>query len=218
MMRQRRRGSAISTRRVTTGSSPAGPEEVASGEASRSRRSLALGLLVTLAGCSASPTPLQAPSWGADEAETHEQPSRELNCADSIDALDSLEDYPDYTQVLGAVALPSARADREPLQSVAQHSPMEFEYFGKFGLLTRGDAAARISVNDPDLARISWGEASDDSAVVELHVPACGGEGWHVFPGGVRTTEPMCLPLTVVSNGQRESVELALGTPCEQAA
>ena len=202
MMRQRRRGSAISTGRVTTGSSPAGPEEVGTGEASRSRRSLALGLLITLAGCSAAPPPPQAPSSVADAAETNQQLSGELDCAETIDAFDTLEEHPDYTQVLGAVALPSARADREPLQSVAQHGPTEFEYFAKFGLLTRGDGKARINVNDPDHARISWGQASDDSAVVELHVPACGGGGWHVFPGGIRTTEPMCLSLTVVSNGQ----------------
>ena len=215
MMRQRRRGSAISTQRVRSSDSPT-EHEIPLGQASRQRRSLALGLLVSLAGCSAAPTPA-APHPGAEEVETREQPSRELDCADSIDAFDDLEEYPDYTQLLDAVALPSARADHEPLQSVAQEGPTEFEYFAKFGLLTRGDASARINVDDPDRARISWGNFSEDSDVVELHLPGCGGGGWHAFPGGVRTTEPMCLSLTVASNGQHETVELALGTSCEHA-
>jgi len=162
-------------------------------------------------------TPPEAPRPGAQEAETREGLSRELDCADRIDAFDNLEEHPDYMPLLDAVALPLARAGHEPLQSVAQEGSTEFEYFAKFGLLTRGDASARINVDDPGRARISWGNFSEHAGVVELHLPACGGGGWHAFPGGVRTTEPMCLSLTVVSNGQHETVELALGASCEHA-
>src|SRR5699024_11380770 len=104
--------------------------------------------------------------------------------------------------LLEAVALPSARADHEPLQSVAQEGPTEFEYFAKFGLLTRGDASARINVDDPDRARISWGNFSEDSDVVELHLPGCGGGGGHAFPGGAGTAEPRCLCVHGARQGQ----------------
>src|SRR5699024_3144172 len=103
MMRQRRRGSAISTQRVRSSDSPT-EHEIPLGQASRQRRSLALGLLVSLAGCSAAPPPA-APHPGAEEVETREQPSRELDCADSIDAFDDLEEYADYKQVLAAVCV-----------------------------------------------------------------------------------------------------------------
>src|SRR5699024_1383445 len=190
--------------------------EIPLGQASRQRRSLALGLLVSLAGCSAAPTP-EAPHPGAEEVETREQPSRELDCADSIDAFDDLEEYPDYTQLLDAVALPSARADHEPLQSVAQEGPAEFEYFAKFGLLTRGDASARINVDDPDRARISWGNFSEDCDCGEGHMRGCSGGGWYDCPSGGQTAESMFLSLTVASNGQHETVEVSLRAPCEYA-
>jgi hypothetical protein len=93
------------------------------------------------------------------------------------------------------------------------------ELFAKQGLTVRPGHAVDLIVPSDWTDRLSIGWGAPSTPTRHLHVPACPAnrdapEAWLVFSGGYLTARPACVPLLITTDGRRQQVSVAVGTPC----
>lgn len=122
--------------------------------------------------------------------------------------------------VLGVVALPASPWMRRALQTARSGLPdPRARLFAKEGLVIRAGARLRLIVAQRlrDRLSIGWGNAGEGHRGSTIAVDACSGPRgarWLGYAGGYFVRDPMCAPLIVDANGQRQQVQIGIGKAC----
>jgi hypothetical protein len=123
--------------------------------------------------------------------------------------------------VLGIVALPASPWTRRALQTARSglRDPRA-RLFAKEGLVIRAGARFRLIVAPRmrDRLSISWGNAGEGHRGSTIAVDGCSGPRgakWLAYAGGYFVRDPMCAPLIVAANRQRQRVQIGIGKACE---
>ncbi len=160
---------------------------------------------VLLAGCG---------SAGKHQSRLVSQGSPSLACGQYID---THRPTPDYTVVLGVVALPTA-PKAVALQTSASGDP-SIRLFAKTGLLIRTGTKFELAIPPAWDGRLRIGWANGPARpgpglLVSCHPYPGDGSGWLAYPGGFWLRRPACVPLLVKTRGRSRRVQIGLGTPC----
>ena len=188
-----------------------------------------VALLLSLAGCMAGSTSSNPASAQRRSTEGHgstvvgtkpaaapaQIDTQTLPCGGSID------DQPpphDWQVVLGVVALPtSPKAAALQTGSTGEPAPA-LRLFAKTGLVIKAGVTFELvapSLHDNRVA-IGWGGSPSipSRRVVVTTCADVGGTGWLAYPGGYWLDQVGCIPLTIRSGTEEQSVALGLGAPC----
>ena len=135
-----------------------------------------------------------------------------LRCQDAIHSQPSPDE--DQITLFNEVALP-----KNALQANRSGEPdPSARLLAKNGLEIVSESSFMLSVPDDWIGRVSIGWGSPPIRTMHLYVPVCheviSGNRWLVFAGGFWVAEPSCLPLSVNSESQQETVQIGVGTAC----
>ncbi|HSC03091.1 MAG TPA: hypothetical protein VLC49_07220 [Solirubrobacteraceae bacterium] len=144
------------------------------------------------------------------------QRSPSLDCAQYID---TRPPTPDYTVVLGVVALPIA-----PKSAALQTGPSGLpdpssRLFAKTGLLIRTGTKFELVIPPAWAGRLWIGWANGPARpgpglLVNCHPYPADRSGWLAYPGGFWLRRPACVPLLIKTGARSRRVQVGLGTPC----
>jgi hypothetical protein len=121
----------------------------------------------------------------------------------------------DHAIVLGAVALPTARA----LQTARTGLTSDARLWAKDGLFVSTDAAVELRVPDEWRGKLSfiWGQPADRH-LERIRIPACattrGASTWLAFTGGYFVADPACVAIIVTVGQAQQRVQIGVGAPC----
>ena len=123
--------------------------------------------------------------------------------------------------LLGVVELPASPWTPRALQTARSglRDPRA-RLFAKEGLVIRAGARFRLIVQRELRGRLSigWGNAREGHRGSTIAVDACSGPRgakWLAYAGGYFVRDPMCAPLIVAANEQRQRVQIGIGKACE---
>jgi len=122
--------------------------------------------------------------------------------------------------ILGVVALPASPWTRRALGAARSglRDPSA-RLFAKQGLVIRAGARFRLIVPRGwrDRLTIGWGNAGEGHWGSTIAVDACSGPRgakWLAYAGGYFVRDPICAPLVVAADGQRQRVQIGIGRAC----
>jgi hypothetical protein len=144
------------------------------------------------------------------------QRSPSLACGQYID---TRPPTPDYTVVLGVVALPIAPRAAALQTAISDSADPSARLFSKTGLLIRTGTRFELAI-PPAWAgrlRIGWanGPAQPGPGLeVNCHPHPGDRSGWLAYPGGFWLRHPACVPLLIKTATRSRRVQIGLGTPC----
>ena len=133
--------------------------------------------------------------------------------------IDTRAPTPDYTIVLGVVAMPTAPRS-SALQTGTWGSPdPATRLFAKAGLLIRTGRRFVLAIPPAWAGRLRIGWANGPARpgpglVVNCHSYPGDRSGWLAYPGGFWLRHPACVPLLIKTGTRSQRVHIGLGTPC----
>jgi hypothetical protein len=133
--------------------------------------------------------------------------------------IDTRPPTPNYTVVLGVVALPIAPKAVALQTAISGLPDPSTRLFSKTGLLIRTGTKSELAI-PPAWAgrmRIGWanGPARPGPGLqVNCHPYPGDRSGWLAYPGGFWLGHPACVPLLIKTGGRTQRVQIGLGTPC----
>jgi hypothetical protein len=139
-----------------------------------------------------------------------------LACGEYIDTRPPL---PDYTVVLGVVALPIAPKAAALQTATSGLSDPSARLFSKTGLQIKAGTRFELAIPPAWAGRLRIGWANGPARpgpglVVDCHPYPRDPSGWLAYPGGFWLRHPACVPLLIEAGGRTERVHIGLGTPC----
>jgi hypothetical protein len=139
-----------------------------------------------------------------------------LACENFIDHRDGPP--PDYENVLGVVALPTASRTAALQTSATSGGDPAVRLYAKTGLVIRAGTTFDLVVPEEakDMVSLGWGNGPiTPSRRVRVSCPSRPTPNqWLAYPGGYWLPWPACVPLIVRAGGREKRVHLGLGTPC----
>jgi hypothetical protein len=144
------------------------------------------------------------------------QRSPSLACRQYID---TRRPTPDYTVVLGVVALPIAPRSAALQTWPSGESDPSTRLFAKTGLLIKTGTKFDLAIPPAWAGRLRIGWANGPARpgpglLVNCHPSAGDRSGWLAYPGGFWLRHPACVPLLIETAGRSQRVQIGLGTPC----
>ncbi len=136
-----------------------------------------------------------------------------IDCSSYIEEIDQLPES--AIPVLGRVAFPTAPV--ETGRAGDEGSPYAGYRFAKFGLLVRVDQKLVLQVPHTGAVLMEWGRMEQPRRpATRLWIGPCPGAGteWLAFAGGLWVQEPMCVPITVTSDGKQGQAWVGVDTGC----
>ena len=122
---------------------------------------------------------------------------------------------PDYSIILGVVALPTGRALQANPDSLEDGTSA---LFAKDGLLFKMGTAFDLSVSSEWTGRLAMGWGSPATPLRDVHVPVCTPTGaqtaWVDLGGGYLLRSPACVTVIVTVGAAQEPVQIGIGAPC----
>jgi hypothetical protein len=133
--------------------------------------------------------------------------------------IDTRRPTPDYTVVLGVVALPIAPKAAALQTGPSGGSDPSTRLFAKTGLLIRTGTRFELAIPPAWAGRLRIGWANgpaqpEPGLLVSCHPYPGDRSGWLAYPGGFWVRHPACVPLLIETGGRRRRVQIGLGTPC----
>ena len=123
---------------------------------------------------------------------------------------------PNFTVVLGVVAVPAAPKFANALQTTRTYGGERFRLFAKTGLYFKRGKRFEISVPAvmADQLAIGWGGPGVPRPFA--YSDPCSGmpHEWVGVPGGYWVNETMCAPLNIRAGSRTATVRIGIGTPC----
>jgi hypothetical protein len=153
---------------------------------------------------------------GHHKSQVVSQRSPSLACDQSIDTRPPL---PDYTVLLGVVALPIAPKATALQTATSGLSDPSARLFSKAGLQIKTGTRFELAVPRAWAGRVRffWGNAPARPVprlVVSCHPYPGDPSGWLAYPGGFWLPHPACVPLVIKTGTRSQRVQIGIGTPC----
>ena len=123
---------------------------------------------------------------------------------------------PDFTVVLGVVAVPAAPKYPHALQTGHTYRGERFRLFAKTGLYYKRGKLFDISVPAAmtDQLAIGWGGPGVPRPFAYSDPCSAMPHEWVAVPGGYWVNETMCASLKIRAGSRTATVRIGIGTPC----